>query len=312
MLTTLEPNPPADRGRRAPTRDLLRAAWHRGRSWLEEASAFFALMLLAIAACQAPSASATTAPCPGSVSLLWAITDPTGQPLTCADASATSVALRLQSRTGGAPVLTAMPCAPTPGTVNVPPGLYDVAVELHDANGARLAVAPVQTSVAVAVGRTQALAPTRFVVRRSGGGGGSGSGSGSNGGGDLPGPIRLSLQAQGVTSNCQPASAGGAELSSMSISLTGPAGQCMPALLHRNRNGVMIGDYPVDCASPAVTTCIENDEALTSTNLPDGTYAIHVRARGGAGNCFAGDAFITVPLTGQLQQQIGLHPQSGC
>jgi hypothetical protein len=234
------------------------------------------------------------------VSLAWSITSASGQPLTCTQAGATSVALRLQSRTGGTPVFTAFPCANSPGTANVTPGLYDVAIELHDASGARLATSPPQTSVAVAVGRTKVLTPVTFALAPGGGGGNS--------------RVALTLETENVTSNCQSSSSKGAGITGTTITIVRVGDGCAAVTLVRSRGGKDIGIYKVNCSSPEVAGCIERDETLTTTGLTPAGYVVHVVGKIGPVDCWVGESQITVPATGQLQSRIVLQRQSapGC
>jgi hypothetical protein len=254
-------------------------------------------------ACEGSGGTSTAAlansPCPGSVSLAWSLTSASGQPLTCAQAGATSVALRLQSRTGGTPVFTAFPCANSPGITNVAPGLYDVTIELRNATGERLATAPPQTSVAVAVGRTKVLTPVTFAV---GGGGGGES------------RVVLILEAENLTSNCQPSSVGGAGITGTTITIARVGGGCAPVTLLRSLGNEPIGTYEVNCSSPQVASCIEQDETLTTTELAPDSYVVRVRGKVGAVDCWALDTQLDVPATGQLLRRITLRRQSapGC
>jgi hypothetical protein len=285
--------------------DALRVTWRRWRSHVPKASTLLTgpLVLLAMVACDSASRPDTAvqaaSACPGSVSLAWSITSSSGQPLTCAQAGAANVALRLQSRTGGVPVFIAFPCTSSPGTANVTPGLYDVAIELRDASGARLATAPPQTSVAVAVGRTKVLTPVTFAV-------------GNGGGGNAR--VALTLEAENFTSNCQPSSLGGAGITGMTITIARNGGGCAPAVLVRSRGGTQIGTYQVNCSSPEVATCIERDETLTTTGLAPNAYVVQVRGKLGAADCWAADSQLDVPVSGQLQTRIVLrrHSTPGC
>jgi hypothetical protein len=284
--------------------DALGVAWRHSRLHLGKARKLFAVSvaLLATVACEGTGGTATQAiatdACPGSISLAWSITSPGGQPVTCAQIGATSVALRLLSRTGGTPVFTAFPCANSPGTVNVTPGLYDVAIELHNAIGERLA-ATSQTSVAVAVGRTKVLTPATFVI----GGGGSGNTR-----------VALMLQAENTTSNCQPSSLGGAGITGTTITIARDGGGCAAVTLVRSRGGAQIGTYQVNCSSPEVASCIERDETLTTTELAPNTYVMRVGGKGGAADCWAAESQLEVPVLGPLQTRIVLRRQStpGC
>ena len=318
MSITTSDETPTDRGRRSDSfnsalRGPFDPVWRGWRTILREARGFFtvalALALFAIAGCCNGTAGTPTTgspwnptnSCPGAVSIAWSIANGSGQRSSCFQTRATSVALRLQSRTGGTPVFTAFPCNGGEGTANVAPGLYDVAIELHDANGAKLATAPAQASVAVAVGRTTTLTPAAFIVNGGGGGGGGGTGH-----------VQLTLQTAGFASNCL--STGGAGITGSLITIITDGGSCAAVKLIRTRGGVEVGTYQVDCGSPSVTTCIEADERLTAPDLAPGNYTIHVRGAVGAGACFAADATLAVPQTGQLSKLIVMQHQNapGC
>jgi hypothetical protein len=280
----------------------LQLAWHCSRSHLGNARRLATplLALLATGACEGSvGTAAATSACPGSVSLAWSVISVGDQPLTCAQIGATSVALRLQSRTGGTPLFTAFPCANSAGTANLAPGLYDAAVELRDASGARLAAAPPQNSVAVAVGRTTALTPVKFSI---GGGGGGNT------------RVALTLQAENTTSNCMPLSAGGAGITATTITVARVAGGCAPVTLVRSRGGAQIGTYHVNCSSPEVASCVERDETLTTTEFEPKAYVVRVRGLVGAVDCWAAESQLGVPVSGQLQTRIVLRRQNtpGC
>lgn len=278
----------------------LSVTWRRWRSYVGKRSTLFTapLILLALVACDNGAGTATAAQAtsarPGSVSLIWSIANSLGFPLTCAQAGAANVALRLQSRTGGVPVFIAFPCANSSGTSNLAPGLYDVTIELRDATGARLATASPQTSVAVAVGRTKVLAPVAFAVANS--------------------RVALTLETENVASNCQPSSSGGAGITGTTITIVRVGGGCAAAAFIRNRGGAQIGTYQVNCSSPEVAGCIERDETLTTTGLTPDAYAVHVRGKVGPADCWAADSQINVPASGQLQTRIVLRRQTapGC
>jgi hypothetical protein len=324
MSTTTNDDAPADRG--APTHPgilgKLCAAWRRWRARRCKAGGVFTaitLALFAITACNPSEGSPTLAitaasTCPGSISVAWSIINASGQPLSCSQAGATSVALRLQSRTGGTPVFTAFPCTSSPGTANIAPGLYDVAIELHDANGAKLATAEPQTSIAIALARTKVLTPVAFRLGSGGDGGGGSGGGGGGGSGGQPGSVHLSLQAGAFRSNCLPSALDGAAITGTSITVQTAGGVCAPVTFIRSQGGTEIGTYKVNCSSPQITSCIESDESLTSPELTPGSYVIHARGKIGAGDCFVADTALEVPQTGPLQKQIVMQRQNvpGC
>lgn len=301
MSTTSSPNTSADRGR--PLRflvDRLAKLWRRVRARICNAVGFFSALIALVACSSSTIDSFAAAPCPGSVSISWTITDSQGQPSSCFRSGAASVGLRLQSRIGGAPVFLGFPCRDGTGTANTAPGLYDVTIELHKANGEKIETAPAQPAVAVVPGRTKVLDAVTF----------HGGQSPPAGGG-----LSLSLQPLGgFVSNCKPQSEAGAAITGMTITLENVGGGCVPTMFVRKRGGVDIGTYLVNCGSPLVTTCIEQDEALTAPNLAAGVYEMKVDGLIGTSACWRGDNLIQVAPPGQppIGQTMVLQPINGC
>ncbi len=233
-------------------------------------------MLALIGACTGGSPPPPTS---GSVALAWSIADTTSQRATCDQVGARSVALRLRPRAGGNAIATAMPCAPGSGTAPVAPGIYDVAIELHAADGTRLAIAPEQTGISITAGRTTRLTPVRFAA-------------------NMTFQLAASI-ATSATTNCQSTASGGAGITGATVTLEridpGREG-CAAVTLSRAQGATPRGTYTVDCSSPSVTSCIESDEKLT-TSVPPGTYAIHVRGKRGTLDCWRGDDTFTVPVS---------------
>jgi hypothetical protein len=233
-------------------------------------------MLALIGACTGGS---PPPPPSGTVSLAWSIFDSTTQPATCDQVGARSVALRLRPRAGGSVVAAAMPCAPGSGSAPVAPGIYDIAIELHAADSTRLASALDQTGITITAGRTTQLTAVRFSATMT---------------------FRLVASiATSVTTNCKATTSGGAGITSTTITLErvdpGREG-CAAVTFSRAQGTTQEGTYKVDCSSPAVTTCIENNETLT-TSVPPGTYLIHVRGKRGTLDCWRGNDKLIVPAT---------------
>ena len=63
--------------------------------------------------------------------------------------------------------------------------------------------------------------------------------------------------------------------------------------------GGAAGTYVVDCASPAVTPCIERDQELSVSGVASGTYAINVRASRGGTECYTNVDQLPVPPLGR-------------
>jgi hypothetical protein len=53
------------------------------------------------------------------------------------------------------------------------------------------------------------------------------------------------------------------------------------------------GTYTVDCSSPAVASCIEKSETLT-TSIAPGIYLMHVRGKRAANDCWQRDDTFSV------------------
>lgn len=233
-------------------------------------------MLALIGACTGGS---SPPPPSGSIALAWSIFDTTTQPSTCDQVSARSVALRLRPRGGGNAIATAVPCAPGSGSAPVAPGIYDIAIELHAADGTRLASAPDQTGISISAGRTTQLTAVRFAAIMT---------------------FRLVASiATSATTNCKATTSGGAGITSTMITLErfdpGREG-CAAVTFSRALGTTQEGTYKVDCTSPATTSCIENTETLT-TSVPPGTYLIHVRGKRGTLDCWRGNDKLIVSAT---------------
>jgi hypothetical protein len=218
-------------------------------------------------------------PSSGTIALAWSIFDTTSQPATCDQVGARSVALRLRPHAGGTVNATAMPCAPGSGTAQVAPGIYDIAIELHAADGTRLASAPDQTGISITAGQTTRLTPVRFAATMTFG-------------------LVVSI-ATSATTNCKATTSGGAEITGTTITLErfdpGREG-CAAVTFSRAQGTTQEGTYKVSCTTPSVTTCIENNETLT-TSVPPGTYLIHVRGKRATLDCWRGDDRLIVPAS---------------
>ena len=251
------------------------------------------LVMVVLIALTGGSCGSGTPPSPtnGSISLAWSITDPNGQPSTCAQAGARSVALRLRNRAGGDVVATAFPCERSPGTAQVAAGVYDISIELHTPDGTSLATAPAQTGVSIVAGRVKTLTPVTFAV-------------------STQGTMVLSI-ATSATSNCQATSSGGAGITATTLTLQHTGDGCAPVTFVRRRGTEQRGTYTVVCSSPNVAPCIEKDETLT-TNLDAGSYTIRVRGKTGAIDCWQRDDILVVPPPGQpLIRTLGLMHVNG-
>jgi hypothetical protein len=253
------------------------------------------LILIAMAVAIASGCGGNTPPpANGSITLTWSIVDRNQKPATCAQVSAKSVALRLRNRASGAIVATAFPCEASPGTAAVAAAAYDVAIELHAADGSKLATAPDQIGIAITAGRITSLAPVTFTA-------------------NTETSLVLTI-ATSVATNCQ-SPPRGAGITGMSLTLIHGEGGCAPVTFTRQRGTEQRGSYTVDCGVPRVTECIERDETLTTSVRP-GNYALHVSGKLGPINCWVRDDTLQVPPPSNrpLVHPVGLVHQTipGC
>jgi hypothetical protein len=231
----------------------------------------------------------------GSISLAWSITDASGQPTACAQVSARSVALRLRNHADGNVVAAAFPCLGSPSTTQVLAGVYDIAIELHAADGTKLATAPDQTGVAIVGGQVRRLSPVVFAV-------------------NTQGSLVITV-ATPATTNCQPVAMNGAGITGSTLTLERADGRsCAPVTFTRSVGSTPRDTYTVSCTSPSVAACFEKNETLT-TSLPAGAYKIRVRGKVGAIDCWQRDDILEVPPSGKpLIHALGLARQNipGC
>jgi hypothetical protein len=231
---------------------------------------------------------ATTIVVPGTATLAWTITDPSGHPITCAQIGANAVVLQLTGRkTAG--VLASLACDQGSGkTQDLPPDTYDVSIELH---GAKLTpvVVPDQLGVIVAPGRDTMLAAVTFKVDPNGG-------------------LALSFKAvPQLTTNCgQPPT--GAGITTTTIALQHEvSGPCEPLTFTHTKGAVVLAPYTVNCGSPMVVGCIETDETLAAASVPSGAYTIHVIGKINGADCWQNnDALQALPQGKVLTQTLNL------
>jgi hypothetical protein len=226
----------------------------------------------------------------GSISLAWSITDLDHQPTSCDRVGASAVRLQLRNRAGDVSVAS-FPCASSPGTMQILAGPYAIAVELRAPDGTTLATGPNETAVTIAAGQVTTLTPIVFAASTKGG-------------------LVISIAAPPTTANCKSVALNGAGITGSTITLERGAGGCAPVTFNRSSGG----SYTVNCSSPAVTSCIETDETLT-TNVDPGPYTIRVRGKLGSLDCWKTDEAVEVPPPGKpLTHTVNLAHQDvpGC
>jgi hypothetical protein len=221
----------------------------------------------------------------GTFSLAWTLLDQsTNRPVTCdkLDPNATVFIQASRPGTGG---LESFACKSMQATsiTHFDPGLYSFSYELHVAASGQtltIATAPGQNGVAINSAQNVVLDPITFEVNATG---------------------RLELMLHtGPTGNCT----GGAGITGFSISLEHAGGPgdsgCAPVVFNLSGGGTYNAN---DCASPAVTRCINAGETLSVASLPSGPYQIHIRGKKGPVDCWSNDDALRVPPQGQTLAQ---------
>lgn len=229
----------------------------------------------------------------GTVSLAWSLTDLTGHPIACEDVGAGFVFLELRSKSSLSGSVASFACGNSPSMSSpLDVGTYDVGFELHGTSLTSVS-APGQSAVVIRPDQDTRLAPVTFVV-------------------DTNGRLVLGLTAPGRTSNCKPTSMMGAGITGTTITLLRSDGGCAPVTFIRSVGATTVGSYSVNCSSPPVATCIENDETLTVTSMLSGPYTIHVRGKILAADCWVNDDSFVVPAQGKARiDTLNLAFQSG-
>jgi hypothetical protein len=229
----------------------------------------------------------------GTVSLAWSLTDLTGRAITCDDVGASFVSLELRRQASLAGAVASFTCANSPTTSQpIEVGTYEVRFELRG-QGLTPVTAPPQNSVVITKDQNTELAPVTFAI-------------------DTNGMLVIALVAPPFTSNCKPGSMQGAGITNHTITLTRAGGGCAPVTFVRTRGSTLIDTYMVNCSSPRISGCIENDETLTVQSMPSGPYQIHVRGLLTAAECWANDDSLQVPPQGKARTEtLNLAFQSG-
>lgn len=226
-------------------------------------------------------------PARGSMAVAWSITDRDHKPATCEQVGASTVVLRLRNRAGDVS-LASFTCGNSPSTTEIVAGPYEIAFELHAVDGATLAGAPGQSTVAVSAGQVTTLTPITFAL-------------------DAKGILAIAIAAPPATSNCKSPAAGGAGMTTNTITLETSFGSCAAVTFIRTRGGAPAGTYTVECGSPATAPCIEKDELLTVLSMAPGPYVIRIRgAIGGVRNCWSLDGVLEVPPGATVTRTLNL------
>lgn len=221
-------------------------------------------------------------PASGTFSLMWAVKDPSGATLDCAEigAQAVTVTTRNKAVTGGSTEV--FTCSSLAGTSpGIPPGTYDMDFELGGVGGdpqtGVIATSPKQANVVVPPGNNVPLMPITFTVNATGG-------------------IKLNLSANKPGGNCGTIAMNGAGITGMSLVLQHQgSGTCEPVQFTYAANATRPGGtYTVNCTMPVVAPCIEADQQLTATGVKSGNYQLHIRGKIATADCFTNDDTLPV------------------
>lgn len=227
-------------------------------------------------------------PPPGTFSLAWTVSSTGGGAISCDQIGAQAVTAQLRNRAvqgGSTEVFT---CSTLMGMSQaLSPGIYDIGFDLNGVGGdpvtGVIATAPIQMGIEIMSNQNTVLMPLAFAV-------------------DATGGMRLKITSSATAGNCAPVAQQGAGIATNSITLTRVSdGVCAPLTFNVSAGtmGGTAGTYVVDCASPAVTPCIERDQELTVAGVPSGTYAINVRANRMGMECFTSVDQLPVPPLGR-------------
>lgn len=240
---------------------------------------------LAAAACGTnegpPDARVIDGPPPGgTVTFTWTIHSDTGGTLACSDISAQSVSIAILNEAAGFGTNDLFSCGSGTGTTSpLAPGKYTLTIELDGGAGA-LATPQKVMHVVVESGKDTALGNIDFTV-------------------DAHGGLKMTLVAQGATSNC---GAGGAGIDNTTLQLQTASGTCIPAtFMIAAGAGTQASTYVSDCNTLPAHACIEKDQQITVTGLPSGQLKLLVVGDVGGRACWSGVDFLTVPAMQQVK-----------
>lgn len=201
---------------------------------------------------------------PGTFALDWAVTDEANRVISCDTVGAYTVTVRTHNRAYAGLSTQVFGCPPGTG-ISQPlvPGTYDFDFELVGASEV-IATAPSQRGIEISPGARVRLDPLTFNVVATG-------------------ALTLTLSTQRPGGNCAATASGGGGITSTQITLVhAPSGACEPVMFNISQgttSGAPATTYMVNCATPVVGPCIENDQAIRVIPVPSGSYVIHVLAK---------------------------------
>lgn len=221
---------------------------------------------------------------PGTIKVAWSLTDDTGAPITCDQVGAITMTATLRSPSivgGQTQVFT---CGVLMGESQaVDPNTYNIDFELDNASGA-IAQAPRASNIIVRSNQATQLDPLVFAVVAKGN-------------------LALHVTANKPGGNCAPTASNGGGITATTITLVHkPGDACEPLTLNVGASaltGAPASTYVVNCTTPTVAPCIENDQAITTTASPSGNYQIHIRGQVGTPTCWTNDDQFAIPAANQ-------------
>jgi hypothetical protein len=229
----------------------------------------------------------------GTFSLQWAVDNATGSAISCDSIGGSTVNVTAHGLDVLGGTSDAFTCSRLSATSDpLPIGNYDIEIELDGMIGT-LATGPEQHAVAIATNANTPLPPVQFTV-------------------DATGGLQLKISSGKAGGNCV-AAPGGAGITGMSITLFDSTNTCVPvtfAVAADATHGA--APYVVNCTTPTVGPCIENDQTVSLAGIPSGNYTIHVVGSVAAAACYRNNDGLPVPPLGHdLTRTLNLAFQTG-
>lgn len=242
-----------------------------------------------------PDAPPIDAPPKGAFSATWSVVDQNSQPLPCERIGGQTMTVLVHNKAFDGGSTEIFTCGTGMGTSQqILAGTYKLDFELGGTVGL-LAKAAVQDNVVIAPNSVTPLAPLTFQVQATGG-------------------LALTLNAGNAGGNCE----NGANIQAFTISANHNSdASCEPLTLSIAAGATKpASTYTIDCTTPALTGCIENDQDITVMNVPSDGYTVHIRGKVGGQDCYKNDDSLQVPPLDQvLTRTLNLARQtqiSGC
>ena len=235
------------------------------------------------------------APPGGKFSLAWTLADSSSQPITCSQVGSQVLTVVLRNRAVQGALTEVFSCSSASGVSSAfAPGIYDISFELNGVSGL-LTTATTQSGVEIKSNETTALLPIAFEV-------------------NAIGALQLRVLSNQPAGNCASTVSMGAGITSTTIALVHTGGACEPVTFDVALGATQpAGTYTVDCATPVIAGCIDNDQTLSVPSLPSGNYQIHIRGTIGGTDCWNNDDSLVVPPKGAtLNTNLNLAKQAGC